>query len=128
MGGMFNHPVSQPDRMPGYIIDPTTFNGLDQQNTSPFQPQTGGGYGDMPEPEVRMAVMPPGYTSPQQMPDMPQQSPQSDPGEYYQQMRQGIQSLDQVLKQLEGMQTPGGQYQGGGQVGMFGGGGGNAGK
>ena len=50
----------------------------------------------------------PGY----QMPT-PQQ-PQQGPSQYYQQMRESMQGMDKALKELEGLQTPGGQYQGGG--------------
>ena len=52
----------------------------------------------------------PGY----QMPTPGQQQPQQqDNKQYYQQMRQSIEGLNEALKQIEGIQTPGGQYQSG---------------
>jgi len=53
---------------------------------------------------------PPGY---QQPPGggQPPQGNQQGYQQYYQQMRQGIDGISQALKELEGMSTPGGQYQ-----------------
>ena len=48
-----------------------------------------------------------------------QQPPSSDkPGneQYFLQMRQSIDSLNEAMKQIQGMQTPGGQYSGGGMM------------
>ena len=50
----------------------------------------------------------PGYQLP-----IPQQQ-QQGPAEYYQQMRESMEGMDKALKELEGMQMPGQQYQGGG--------------
>ena len=71
----------------------------------------------MPSPDIGMPVQP--------QPAQPQpQQPNSGYGQYYQQMRQGIDGLSQVLKELESMSMPGGQYQGGQvQGGMMGSGG-----
>jgi len=59
--------------------------------------------------------------------EIPPQGQQQGHQQYYQQMRESMQTMDQVLKQLEGMQMPGGQYQARGRgddpTGGFGGGG-----
>jgi len=53
----------------------------------------------------------PGYTQPLSgMPQQPQQPQMQDYSQYYQQMRESMEGLDQALKELEGMQMPGGQY------------------
>jgi len=40
--------------------------------------------------------------------------PRQDNQQYYKQMRQNIDGMNEALKQIEGISTPGGQYQGGG--------------
>jgi hypothetical protein len=60
-----------------------------------------------PFPDIDMPS-PPGY---QQPPGGGGQQPQQGPGQYYQQMRESMQGMDKALKELEGMQMPGGQYQ-----------------
>lgn len=59
-----------------------------------------------PFPDVEMPS-PPGY---QQPPGGGGQQPQG-PTQYYQQMRESMTGMDKALKELEGMQMPGGQYQ-----------------
>ena len=56
---------------------------------------------------------PPGYQQPpgEQAPPQGQQDSQ----QYYQQMRQNIDGMNEAFKQIEQMQMPGGQYQGGGR-------------
>ena len=49
---------------------------------------------------------PPGYQQPPQG-----QQQQQAPTQYYQQMRESMSGMDKALKELEGMQMPGGQYQ-----------------
>lgn len=63
---------------------------------------------------------PPGYQQPpgEQAPPQGQQDSQ----QYYQQMRQNIDGMNEAFKQIEQMQMPGGQYQGGGQMTSPGGG------
>jgi hypothetical protein len=56
---------------------------------------------------------PPGYQMPTPSQPQPQQPQQQDNKQYYQQMRQSIEGLNEALKQIEGIQTPGGQYQSG---------------
>ncbi len=49
------------------------------------------------------------------MPGYQQPTPQQQaPTQYYQQMRESMEGMDNALKELEGMQMPGQQYQGGG--------------
>lgn len=60
-----------------------------------------------PMPDIEMPS-PPGY---QQPPGGGGQQPQQGPGQYYQQMRESMSGMDKALKELEGMQMPGGQYQ-----------------
>lgn len=55
---------------------------------------------------------PPGYQMP--TPGLPDPKPPEGNQQYFLQMRQSIESLGEALKQIEGMQTPGGQYSGGG--------------
>jgi len=55
---------------------------------------------------------PPGYQQPPG--GQPPQFDQQGPTQYYQQMRESMSGMDKALKELEGMQMPGGQYQGGG--------------
>jgi hypothetical protein len=50
---------------------------------------------------------PPGY---QQPPGQQPQQPQQGYQQYYQQMRESMSGMDRALKELEGMQMPGGQY------------------
>jgi hypothetical protein len=40
--------------------------------------------------------------------------PRQDNQQYYQQMRQNIDGMNEALKQIEGVNTPGGMYRGGG--------------
>ena len=72
---------------------------------------------DIFEPEFSPAVLPdwqargeapPGYQQPPQG-----QQQQQGPTQYYQQMRESMSGMDKALKELEGMQMPGQQYQGG---------------
>ena len=62
-------------------------------------------------PDVEMPS-PPGYQMPS--PGMPDPKPPSNDKQgneqYFLQMRQSIESLNEAMKQLQGMQTPGGQY------------------
>lgn len=62
----------------------------------------------------------PGY---QQPPQYQQPLPQQDNQQYYQQMRKSIDGMNEAFSQIEKMQMPGGQYSGGSNRGMFGGGG-----
>ena len=57
---------------------------------------------------------PPGYQMP--TPGLPDPKPPEGNQQYFLQMRQSIESLGEALKQIEGMQTPGGRYQGGGAM------------
>ena len=51
----------------------------------------------------------PGYQQP--MPDMEINTPSPQGNEqYFLQMRESIESLNEAMKQIQGMQTPGGQY------------------
>ncbi len=59
---------------------------------------------------------PNGQTQFQPMPgyQQPPQQQQQAPTQYYQQMRESMSGMDKALKELENMQMPGQQYQGGG--------------
>lgn len=59
-----------------------------------------------PMPDID-PVNPPGY---QQPPGGGGQQPQQGYQQYYQQMRESMSGMDKALKELEGMQMPGGQY------------------
>tara|TARA_R110002126_G_scaffold87537_1_gene210602 strand:+ start:3370 stop:3720 length:351 start_codon:yes stop_codon:yes gene_type:complete len=63
-----------------------------------------------PMPDVEMPS-PPGYQMP--TPGLPDPKPPEGNQQYFLQMRQSIESLGEALKQIEGMQTPGGKYQSG---------------
>jgi hypothetical protein len=84
-------------------------DGFDTMEFKPFP-----GYG-MPAPGFQLPT-------PDVDPDIPnQQPPSSDkPGneQYFLQMRQSIESLNEAMKQIQGMQTPGGQYKPGMATGM----------
>lgn len=60
----------------------------------------------MPMPDIEMPS-PPGYQQPPGGGQQPQQGYQ----QYYQQMRESMSGMDKALKELEGMQMPGRQYQ-----------------
>lgn len=62
----------------------------------------------------------PGYQLPQPQPG---QQPQQDNQQYFQQMRQHLDSLSEAFKQIEKMQMPGVQGQGGIGGGLMGSGG-----
>jgi hypothetical protein len=89
----------------------------------PIGGKPGDQFDDMQQKTLPGFGMPtPGYQLP--MPDVDlgipnQQPPSSDkPGneQYFLQMRQSIDSLNEAMKQIQGMQTPGGQYSGGGMM------------
>lgn len=64
-------------------------------------------------PAVQPIQQPGGQTQFQPMPgyQQPPQQQQQAPTQYYQQMRESMSGMDKALKELEGMQMPGGQYQ-----------------
>ena len=62
-----------------------------------------------PSREVEMPS-PPGYQQPPGGGGQPPQGQQNQQ-QYFQQMRQNLDGLSEAFKQIEGMQTPGGQYQ-----------------
>jgi len=67
------------------------------------------GYMEQPSPgDESPTPQLPGYQQPPQS-QQPQQ-PQQGPAQYYQQMRESMTGMDKALKELEGMQMPGGQY------------------
>lgn len=68
--------------------------------------------------------MDPDYAPGYQQPPQGQMPQQQDSQQYFQQMRQNLDGLSEAFKQIEQMNMPGGQYQGGNRSSnMFGSGG-----
>lgn len=82
-------------RDPGELARPMLPEFNPQPGIDPYDPDYNPGY-----------QQPPQYQQP-----LPQQQ---DNQQYYKQMRQNIDGMNEALKQIEGISTPGGQYQGGG--------------
>ncbi len=98
----------------GQLQQPKTFLTPQEQVQQPIQ-NMGGPYTPRPDlgPNVGFG---PGLPNPQDNNNynnngfMGGGMPQQDNQQYYQQMRENMQGMDKALKELEGIQTPGGKY------------------
>jgi hypothetical protein len=109
--GGYQDPPSAPS---GQLQQPKTFLTPQEQVQQPIQ-NMGGPYTPRPDlgPNVGFG---PGLPNPQDNNNynsngfMGGSMPQQDNQQYYQQMRESMQGMDKALKELEGIQTPGGKY------------------
>jgi hypothetical protein len=95
------------DNMPGMFDQPqkTFLTPQEQVQQSPGQltPPSSAPLGQLQQP-------PQFNPNPNPTSNMGGGMPQQDNQQYYQQMRESMQGMDKALKELEGIQTPGGKY------------------